>query len=191
MLGILTYNALVSALVSSGTASAGAVMVLGSGDYCEIHSREGFAMTNLTGLLFNRGIADAMPLFLAQSSSSGEELAVSAGANIVSLIIQIALYVLIAFCTQTFLKKLDYENAWLAWIPFANTYALLDAGEQENPILWTILACIPCVGLVSLIKLIPAYINICERLGKPPAILWTFLLCGLGAIIVPVVLAFT
>jgi hypothetical protein len=147
-------------------------------------------MTNLTGLLFNSGVVDAMPLFLAQSSS-GEEAAAAAGVNIVSLFIQLALYVFIAFCTQTFLKKLDYENAWLAWIPFANTYALLDAGEQENPILWTILACIPCVGLVSLIKLIPAYINICERLGKPPAILWTFLLCGLGAIIVPVVLAFT
>jgi hypothetical protein len=148
-------------------------------------------MTNLTGLLFNSGIVDAMPLFLAQYSSSGEEAAAAAGVNIVSLFIQLAFYVFIAFCTQTFLKKLDYENAWLAWIPFANTYALLDAGEQENPILWTILACIPCVGLVSLIKLIPAYINICERLGKPPAILWTFLLCGLGAIIVPVVLAFT
>jgi hypothetical protein len=152
-------------------------------------------MTNLTGLLFNSGIADSMPLFLAQySSSSGDDAATTAaaaGINFVSLIIQLALYVFIAFCTQTFLKKLDYENSWLAYIPIANTYALLDAGEQENPILWTILACIPCVGLVSLIKLIPAYINICERLGKPPAILWTFLLCGLGGLIVPIVLAFT
>jgi hypothetical protein len=149
-------------------------------------------MTNLTGLLFNSGIADAMPLFLAQSSSSSRaETAAAAGINVVSLIIQVALYVFIAFCTQTFLKKLDYENSWLAYIPIANTYALLEAGEQENPILWTVLACIPCVGLVSLIKLIPAYINICERLGKPPAILWTFLLCGLGGLIVPIVLAFT
>ncbi|MFM2431225.1 MAG: hypothetical protein RLZZ511_2438 [Cyanobacteriota bacterium] len=150
-------------------------------------------MTQLTSLLFSSGIVDSMPMILAQysSSSSSEDVAVSAGLNLVQLVIQLLLYVFIAFCTQTFLKKLDYENSWLAWIPIANTYALLEAGEQENPILWTILACVPCIGLISLIKIIPAYINICERLGKPPAILWTFLLCGLGAIIVPAILAFT
>jgi hypothetical protein len=150
-------------------------------DKSAIHSPQGFAMTQLTSLLFNSGIADSMPMILAQYSSSGsssEDVAVSAAANLVSLVIQLVLYVFIAFCTQTFLKKLDYENSWLAWIPIAQTYAVLEAGEQENPILWTILACVPCIGLISLIKIIPAYINICERLGKPPAILWTCLLCG-------------
>ena len=92
---------------------------------------------------------------------------------------------------QTFLKKLGYEKAWYAWVPIAGTYAILEAGEQEDVLMWTLISCVPCIGLISLIKLIPAYIRICERLGKPPAILWTFLLCGLGSVIVPVVLAFT
>jgi hypothetical protein len=150
-------------------------------------------MTQLTSLLFRSGITGMVPTLLAQLDASSDAAASAAGAGIslVQIIIQLGLYIFIAFCTQTFLKKLEYENSWLAWIPIANTYALLEAGEEENPILWTILACIPCIGLVSLIKIIPAYINICERLGKPPAILWTFLLCGLGVIIVPAVLAFT
>jgi hypothetical protein len=151
-------------------------------------------MTNLTELLFNSGLTETLPTLLAQYSSGSDDAAsaaAGAGISIVQIIIQLAFYLFVAFCTQTFLKKLDYANAWLAWIPIANTYAVLEAGEQEQPILWTILACIPCVGLIALIKIIPAYINICERLGKPPAILWTFLLCGLGAIIVPAILAFT
>jgi hypothetical protein len=99
--------------------------------------------------------------------------------------------VFIAFCTQTYLKKLNYDRPWFAWIPVANTYAVLEAGEQEQPLVWALLTLVPCVGLISLIKIIPAYITICNRLGKPPAILWTFLLCGLGGLIVPAVLAFT
>jgi hypothetical protein len=97
----------------------------------------------------------------------------------------------VGYCTQTFLQKLNYENAWFGWIPVVQIYAILEAGEQEQPLLWTLLGLVPCVGLISLIKIIPAYIRICERLGKSPMILWTFLLCGLGALIVPAILAFT
>jgi hypothetical protein len=147
-------------------------------------------MTNFTGLLINSGIAHSMPLLLAQSTSSAGEIE-SFKTSPLSTVIYIALYVFVAFCTQTYLKKLNYDRPWFAWIPVANTYAILEAGEQEQPLVWALLTLVPCVGLISLIKIIPAYIAICNRLGKPPAILWTFLLCGLGGLIVPAVLAFT
>jgi hypothetical protein len=128
-----------------------------------------------------------LPILLAQSS----EAELSPAQSLLVMIIQIAVYVFIAYCTQKYLTKLNYEKSWLAWIPIANLYAILEAGEQEQPLVWTLLTLIPCIGLISLIKIIPAYITICRRLGKSPAILWTFLLCGLGGLIVPAVLAFT
>jgi hypothetical protein len=146
-------------------------------------------MTSFAGFFVNSGIAHSMPLLLAQYSTAEDPISPQNRAMIT--VFQIVAYVFVAYCTQTYLKKLNYEKPWFAWIPIVNIYAVLEAGEQENPLVWTILACIPCIGLISLIKLIPAYITICRRLGKSPAILWTFLLCGLGGIIVPAILAFT
>jgi hypothetical protein len=159
-------------------------------------------MTNLTGLLFNSGIAHAMPIVLAQYSSSSSDDAAAAVASgvggLIGLVVSLVFYVVISFCTYTFLKKLDYENPWMAWIPFANTYAILEAGEQDDPIIWTIVAAcgvIPYIGivasLVALIKIIPAWITICNRLGKSPYILLTYLACCTGVFIVPAILAFT
>jgi hypothetical protein len=142
-------------------------------------------MTSFIELPITLGMT--LPILLAQSS----EPELSPAQSLLVTIIQIAIYVFISYCTQKYLAKLSYERPWLAWIPIANLYAILEAGEQEQPLVWTILACIPCIGLISLIKIIPAYITICRRLGKSPAILWTFLLCGLGGLIVPAILAFT
>jgi hypothetical protein len=148
-------------------------------------------MTNLTGLLFDSGIADAMPLFLAQySSSSGEEAAAAAGINIFTLLFYVAVYAFTSFCGMTILNKLNYENSWLAWVPIANVYAYLEAGEQDQPIVWTIVSIIPCVGLVALIKIIPGWINICNQLDKPPLILLTILIPCLGPFILFGYLAF-
>jgi hypothetical protein len=147
-------------------------------------------MTSFAGFFTHNGIVHSLPLLLAQSSSATDSIN-SAEANPLTMILYVVLYVFVAFCTQTYLKKLNYERPWFAWIPVASTYAILEAGEQEQPLVWAILTLVPCIGLISLIKIIPAYIAICRRLGKPPAILWTFLLCGLGGLIVPAVLAFT
>ena len=143
---------------------------------------------------WNHSLYLVFPELLAQSNvrvRTAPSSSTNPGAVLLQLVIQLAIYAVIAYCTQVFLKKLEYEKSWFAWIPVMNTYAVLEAGEQENPILWAVLTLVPCIGLVSLIKIIPAYITICNRLGKSPAILWTFLLCGLGALIVPAVLAFT
>ncbi|MBE9031667.1 hypothetical protein IQ266_18195 [filamentous cyanobacterium LEGE 11480] len=150
-------------------------------------------MTNLTTLLLNTGIVDAMPTLLAQTSSypsSGEAAAVSAGANLVSLLFYAVIYAFTSFCGMKILQTLNYENAWLAWVPIGNVYAYLEAGEQDQPIVWTIVSLIPCVGLISLIKIIPAWINICNQLGKTPMILWAILVPCLGPFIVFGYLAF-
>ena len=149
-------------------------------------------MTSLLNDLINSGIGQSLLPLLAQSSEVVESTeSVDPVVSIISIVISIILYGFLSYCMQTFLKKLDYEKAWYAWIPIANTYAILEAGEQENPLVWTIVSLIPTIGLISLIKIIPAWITICNRLGKSPAILWTVLLCGIGAVLVPGILAFT
>lgn len=146
-------------------------------------------MTNLTSLLFDGGITDTMPLFLAQSASNGDAAA-AAGANIVTLLFYVLVYAFTSFCGMTILNKLNYENSWLAWIPIANVYAYLEAGEQDQPLVWTIVSIIPCVGLIALIKIIPAWISICNQLGKNPWILLTILIPCLGPFILFGYLAF-
>ena len=149
-------------------------------------------MTSLLNDLINGGISQSVLPLLAQSSEVIESTeSIDPVASILPIVISVILYCFLSYCTQTFLKKLDYEKDWYAWIPFANTYAILEAGEQENPLVWTIVSLIPTIGLISLIKIIPAWITICNRLGKSPAILWTVLLCGIGAVLVPGILAFT
>jgi hypothetical protein len=154
-------------------------------------------MTDFAGLLLNTGIPHHfsyhLPTVLAQSSSEGSSAAaagINAGAIAFRLIYSIAIYVFGGFCGQIILKKLDYENSWLAWVPFASTYAYLEAGEQEEPLIWTIVAAIPCVQLIALIKVIPAWINICNALGKPPLILLTIFICFIGPFITFGYLAF-
>jgi hypothetical protein len=156
-------------------------------------------MTNLTGFLFNRSITNMMPILLADYY--GDNLRATAQSFLAFLVLLVMvpiIYVAIALCVHMMLRKLDYDKAWMAWIPFANTYAILEAGEQHDPLIWTIIAAlviIPEFGwiffFVSLAKVLPAWINICYRLNKSPYILLTWLLCGLGFLLVPGILAFT
>ena len=44
----------------------------------------------------------------------------------------IALYVVTALATMKALRILGYANAWFAWIPFLNIYALVDATGEDN-----------------------------------------------------------
>jgi hypothetical protein len=92
-----------------------------------------------------------LPVFLAQVSSGK-----AAGIGVVQIILYLVIYVFCAFCCQQIFERCDVENPWFAWIPVLNTYAGLQAGDEENPTLWTILSIIPCVGIVALIKIIPA-----------------------------------
>ena len=108
-----------------------------------------------------------LPLILAQSSSGSDGS--SALANIISIII----YFAGAFFCFKIYEKCGVENPWFAFIPILGTYANFQAGDEENPLLWTILACIPCVNIAAIIKLIIAWVNICKKIIKSP---WLLLL---------------
>lgn len=66
------------------------------------------------------------------------------------------------------------ENAWFAWIPILGYYVTFVAGDNEQPVLWTILMCIPCINIIAIFPFIGAWIKICQKIGKSP---WLLLLC--------------
>lgn len=83
-------------------------------------------------------------------------------------------YVILAYFSWTIFKKLNIENAWFAWIPILGAYITFVAGDNDNPILWTILLCIPCLNIIAIFPFIGAWIRICRKLEKSP---WLLLLC--------------
>lgn len=109
-----------------------------------------------------------LPIVLAQEAVQQPEVS---GAQIAGSIIG---YLIIAFFCWKIFEKLNIDNAWFAWIPILGTYITFVAADEENPILWTVLALIPCVNIVAAIKLILAWIRICGKLNKSP---WLLLLC--------------
>jgi hypothetical protein len=144
-------------------------------------------MLDWTSLLTTPEFFQTMPVLLAQSADiniTDVDTTASAGASLIQLIFFVVLYVFTAFCGQKILATLNYENPVFAWIPIANLYAYLQAGEQDNPLVWAIVSLIPFVGMIALIKIIPGLITICNRLGKTPWILLAFLVPCLGPFIV-------
>lgn len=117
------------------------------------------------------------------SYSSSSEL--SPGQIVLILIV----YLISAFFCQKIFEKCNVPNPWFAWIPVLGTYAAFQAGDEENPILWTILSLIPCINIVAAIKLIIAWVKICQKLGKSPWLLLVALI-PFGAILLLGYLAF-
>ena len=109
-------------------------------------------MINLFNDLINSEMSTAL---LAQTSRVRMNDSASGGSSLITFLIQIIIYCFVSYCTQTFLKKLGYEKAWYAWIPIVSTYAILEAGEQEDPLVWTLVSLIPFIGLIALIKSFP------------------------------------
>ncbi|MGF1676013.1 MAG: DUF5684 domain-containing protein [Rivularia sp. (in: cyanobacteria)] len=103
----------------------------------------------------------------AQSSYSSDSGAV----RVLELILSLAEYVFSSYCFYTMLEKLDYRNAWFAWVPFLNVWAILEAGDRSP--WWIVGFFIPFVNIVAAIYLIIAYANIVKKLGKNP---WLILL---------------
>jgi hypothetical protein len=134
-------------------------------------------MSYATGLL--NSTTELLPVLLAQTSSAGDSTA-AAGIGVGQILLFLVTYAFVAFCSQQIFERCSVENPWFAWIPVLSTYAALQAGDQENPTLWAVLSIIPCVGLVSLIKIIPAWIKICQKLGKSPWLLLTVFLPLIG-----------
>lgn len=101
------------------------------------------------------------------------------------LILTIAFYIYFAICLQTLAKKTDTPNGWLAWIPVANIFLMLQIAQK--PLWWFILLLIP---LVNIIIGIIIWMKIAERMGKPNW-LGILLIVPVVGIIIPGYLAFS
>lgn len=99
-------------------------------------------------------------------------------------------YLIFSFLTWKIYQRCGVENAWFAWIPILGTYINFVAGDEDNPILWTILMFIPCINIIAVIWLIKAWIRICRKLEKSPWLLLLWLVPCIGNLIFYSYLAF-
>lgn len=72
-------------------------------------------------------------------------------------------YVIYAWLLGRIFKKAGIE-AWIAWVPFYNTWKMLELGGQQG--FWAVLAIIPFVGYVSAVFLYIAMYHIGLKFGK-------------------------
>ena len=73
-----------------------------------------------------------------------------------------AFYVYLALALQTIANKTNTPNAWLAWIPIANTFLALMIAKK--PLWWFLLLLIPLVNIVIWIMV---WMAIAEARAKP------------------------
>lgn len=118
-----------------------------------------------------------MLLQLAQSSyytttyttsnvDTGTAAGISAGIIVFGFILSVVAYVICALLLGRIFKKAGIES-WVAWVPFYNTWKLLEIGGQQG--FWAVLTIIPMVGYVSIVFLLIAMYNIGLKLGKSGA----------------------
>lgn len=83
-------------------------------------------------------------------------------------------YVVFSLLLARIFKKAGVQ-AWKAWVPFYNTWIMLELGDQQG--FWAVLALIPVVGFVSSIFLYIAMYNIGLKFKKDGVfVLWAIFL---------------
>jgi len=80
---------------------------------------------------------------------------------IIWLLTYILISVYLAICLQVLAKKTGTENGWMAWIPIANIFLMINIAKK--PLWWFVLILIPIVNIVIGVILCMA---IAERRGK-------------------------
>lgn len=101
------------------------------------------------------------------------------------LILWFALYIYLALCLQILAEKTNTPNSWLAWIPIANIFLMLQIARK--PLWWFVLLLIPIVNIVIAIII---WMKIAERIGKP-SWLGVLLIVPVIGIAIPGYLAFS
>ena len=101
---------------------------------------------------------------LAQDSGTPGPLAALMGGAFLIFFLGfiVAAYVYMGLALQTIADKTNTANSWLAWIPIANLFLMLNVAKK--PAWWFILFLIPLVGVVMLIIV---WMAIAEARGKP------------------------
>jgi len=104
--------------------------------------------------------------YTTTSVDSATAAGVSAGLVLFTILSVIVAYVVSAILLGRIFKKAGIES-WIAWVPFYNTWKMLEIGGQ--PGYWAVLALIPFVGYVSIVFVFIAMYNIGLKLGKSGA----------------------
>jgi Family of unknown function (DUF5684) len=123
----------------------------------EKFSVEGLGMRTRSGRWLGLGVVIAGLSLLVPGSglyaqSNPNPMAALAAAGVmlvISLVIFGVFYVYTSLALQTIAKKTNTNNPWLAWIPIANIFLMLNIAKK--PGWWFILCLIPFVNLVIFI----------------------------------------
>jgi hypothetical protein len=110
--------------------------------------------------------------YTSSNVDAGTAAGISAGLILFGLIFGVIAYVITALLLGRIFKKAGIES-WIAWVPFYNTWKLLEIGGQQG--FWAVLAIVPFVQYVSIVFIFIAMYNIGLKLGKPGA----FVLLGI------------
>lgn len=102
----------------------------------------------------------------ANPEATAAALAVTGGFILFALLILAVIYVVTAIFLGMIFKKAGVKP-WVAWVPFYNTWKLLEIGGQQG--FWAVLAIIPIVRYVSLVLTYIAMYHIGKKLGKDGA----------------------
>lgn len=87
----------------------------------------------------------------------------------VSIVVGLGSYIYCSLALMKLAKRMDYDNAWFAWVPILNMVLLFQLGDQ-NPMLLLLLL-IPGVGAVVVgVLSIIALMKICEKRGYDKAL---------------------
>lgn len=115
--------------------------------------------------------------YYTTTTTSVDPAVAAAGAAaliVVSLIVFAIAYVVGALLLSRIFKKAGVPQ-WIAWVPFYNTWKMLEIGGQQG--FWAVLAIIPIVNYVSLVFMYIAMYHIGKKLGKSGTfVLWAIFL---------------
>ena len=89
--------------------------------------------------------------------------AIVGGLTVLFLFTLIVSYVVSSFLLGRIFKKAGVEQ-WIAWVPFYNTWKMLELGGQQG--FWAVLALVPVVNIVAAIFTYIAMYNIGLKLQK-------------------------
>jgi hypothetical protein len=92
--------------------------------------------------------------------------AITAGVIVFMLIVAAVTYILFAIFLSKVFKKAGVPS-WIAWVPFYNSWKLLEIGGQQG--FWAVLAIIPIVNYVSAVFMYIAMYHIGKKFGKDGA----------------------
>ncbi len=84
-----------------------------------------------------------------------------AGFATLFIILELAIYIYVCLCIFLIAKKLDVPNPWIAWIPIAQIWTIVNCAGK--PWWWILLLLVPIVNIIIGIVL---WMSITENLGK-------------------------